>query len=177
MKKIKNLTILTIAIIVVVAGVGFSSPNLPTSITENPKYHSMVSVYKNGELIERSHNVLTDEGKEFIEAELGTSPSTNVVDTMVLGNTTAPVAGDSTHPGEITDCGLSSGSITWSSAGTGNMTASYEWTSTCSVIVNTTGLECSACGAGTDYFAGNSFTDANMEPDDKLNVTWVAYWS
>ena len=173
MKKI--LGIIALAVLVSVLVMGFDYGGAP-EISDGIKYHSKVCIYKNGKLVECGHNVLTDEGKEFIETELGTTPSTNSIDRMQLGNGSAPTSTSTSLDGLITTCGLSEASITWSSVGTGNISASYEWTSTCdNIVVNTTGLKCSACGASTDFFAGNSFTDVTLQTNDKINVTWYIW--
>jgi hypothetical protein len=126
------------------------------------------------------HNFYMSEGMGFLRDELFTgTATTNLVNTMFLGNGTSWDADLSAHTNEIFGCGLSAASVTFTdwAVGTGNASASYEWTSTCSIIVNTTGINCSACSASTEFFAGNNFTQsATLSSGDKLNVTWYV-WS
>jgi hypothetical protein len=155
-----------------VMGLGYG----PSGTFQGIEYHSSVCVYKNNELIQCSPNTLTDEGTEFIETELGTTPSTNSIDNMQLGNGSASTSSSTALDGLITTCGLGPAAITWSSVGTGNISASYEWTSTCdNIVVNTTGLNCTACSSSIDFFAGNSFTDVTLQTNDKINVTWYIW--
>lgn len=186
----KNYAILPVFILFAIGMIGLAfngqngnsqSLSEPVLLSDGPQYHSMVVFRKNDEVIDSHHNLLTDEGKKFLTSQMGGTPSAesaNGVDQILLGNTTAPVAGSTSHPGEITDCGLTVQSITWSETSTGNMTGSYEWTSSCdNEVVNSTGLECSACGATIDYFAGTTFTDTTLQSDDKLNITWYVWVS
>jgi len=127
------------------------------------------------------HNFYMSEGKEFLRDELFTTASTNLVNVMFLGNGTSWNTDLSSHTNEIFGCGLNGASVTFvdHATGTGNVTASYEWTmSGCnSIVVNTTGINCSACSAGTEFFAANNFTQsATLSSGDKLNVTWYV-WS
>ncbi|MHA1971480.1 MAG: hypothetical protein ACTSW1_00725 [Candidatus Hodarchaeales archaeon] len=129
------------------------------------------------------HNTYMNVGKNVTSSQLFSKPTaasaTNIVDTIVLGNgSSAENAALTSHPGKITDCGLTEASVTWSMVpgSDGNVTASHEWTSTCdNVVVNTTGLE---THAGDDkYFAGKDFTaSTTLQANDKLNVTWYV-WS
>ena len=124
-------------------------------------------------------NVLTNVGKNHTTSQLFSEPTaasaTDIVDSMVLGNTSAPQASDTSHPGKIGVCGLAEySSLSWSSTGTsdGNVTANHQWTSACNdVIVNTTGLETN----GNTYFAGNSFTNVTLQANDQLTVTWYVW--
>lgn len=128
------------------------------------------------------HNVLANNGKNLTTSQLFSKPSsasaTDVVNTIQLGNTSAPAAASATHPGVIAECGLVEyASLAWINVGTatdgnGNVSANYKWTSTCNgVVVNTTGLL-----SNTDkYFAGNTFTDVTLQANDQLNVTWYVW--
>jgi len=125
------------------------------------------------------HNYFMSEGSEFIADEVATSGSGNAIDWMFLGNGTNWNADLSAHTDEIFDCGLNATSITWADVGgTGNISATYTWTMTgcSSIVVNTTGLNCSACALGTEFFAANNFTSsATLSSGDQLNVTWFVW--
>jgi len=101
---------------------------------------------------------------------------------MMLGNGTSPSSdgSDTSLANKITECGLTQvTALTWRFSGIaqqhGNVTADYEWTSTCNgVKVNTTGLETAET---LKYFAGSNFTDATLNNGDKLNITWTIWIS
>jgi hypothetical protein len=128
------------------------------------------------------HNVLANNGKNLTTSQLFSKPSaasaTDVVDTMQLGNTSAPLVTSATHPGLIAECGLDEyASLAWIGVGTatdgnGNVSTNYRWTSTCDgVVVNTTGLLSNT----NKYFAGNTFTSVTLQANDQLNVTWYVW--
>jgi len=134
-------------------------------------YHSNVCVYKNGELISCSPNVLTNAGKELIEAYLSQGGTLGAVKYIAVGNGTAPSASSTSLDNEITDCGLARAAGTYSNVGTGNWSFSYTWTCTCDgVTVNTTGIF-NASSGGT-MLAGNSFNPSTLYTNDELTVTW-----
>ena len=127
------------------------------------------------------HNQFMNEGSEYIADEIATTGSGDALDQILLGNTSDTTnAALTDHPGIISECGLDPATgINWVDvAGTGNITANATWTASCaSIVVNTTGLNCSTCAAATNYFAGNNFTSAaTLSSGDQLNVTWFV-WS
>jgi len=143
-----------------------------TSISggEGIRYHSMVCVYKNGELIQCDHNVLTNNGKDLIQSYLSGGAGA-AVDYIALGNGSAPTSTSTTLDNEITTSGLARAQGSVSSVGTGNWSLNHQWTSTGdNIVVNTTALF-NASSGGT-MFAGNEFTDVTLQKDDKINVTW-----
>jgi hypothetical protein len=127
------------------------------------------------------HNQFMSEGKLFIADQIDTTTAdTDSINVMFLGNGTSWGEEQTNHTGEIFDCSLAAASIDWvdSPAGTGNLSATYTWTSGCDLIVNTTGLNCSACSSTeAEFFAGNNFsTSVSLSNGDQLNVTWHV-WS
>jgi hypothetical protein len=132
------------------------------------------------------HNYFMDEGKLFIADQIDTTTAdTDCIDYMFLGNNTSwgqnyyNHTGTGNGAGEIFDCDLEAASINWvdSPEGTGNLSATHTWTSGCDTIVNTTGLNCSACPTIAEWFAGNNFTTSvTLSSGDQLNVTWHV-WS
>lgn len=128
------------------------------------------------------HNYFMDEGKLFIADQIDTTTAdTDSIDVLFLGNGTSWNTNLATHTDEIFGCSLDGTSIDWTdvSGGTGNLSASHEWTmSGCSsIVVNTTGINCSACDASAEFFAANNFTQSvTLSDGDKLNVTWYV-WS
>lgn len=145
---------------------------------EAPKYKAMVHI-----TVERpgvgiiydytSHNVLTNNGKDFIEQELGDSASatTEVANKIVLGNGSAPTASSTSLDSEITDCGLAKATGTYTNNGVGNWNITKTFTSSCdSELVNTTALYTSSSDT---MFAGDSFSDSvTLQSGDQISVTW-----
>ena len=149
--------------------------------TEGIGYHSMVEVYKNGELVSRQHNVLFIGGNETIETALkgGTIGNVSVIslcNATTLGETSAcatPISAGTAAFKDFTGCGLTNATGLISDRGTGNYSASYEWTSTCdNRVTNVTLLT-----NGTTNFAGTTFTSVTLQTNDKLNVTWYVWIS
>jgi len=137
-------------------------------------YNAKVCVYKNGELITCKPNVLTDAGKELIEAYLAQGGTLGAVKYIAVGNGTAPSASSTSLDNEITDCGLARAEATYSDQGTGNWTFSYTWQCTCDgVTVNTTGIF-NASSGGT-MLAGTSFNPSTLYSTDALTVSWFMW--
>jgi len=186
--KINIIKYALIALTVVLFGAFYltytSSSWIFSGTTEGVLYTGMVchKVTRAGGAVEDygcDKNVLTNVGKNHTTSQLFSEPTavsaTDIVDSMVLGNTSAPQDTDTSHPGKVSDCGLAEySSLSWSSTGTsdGNVTANHQWTSSCNnVVVNTTGLETN----GDTYFAGNSFTSVTLQANDQLTVTWYVW--
>jgi hypothetical protein len=118
------------------------------------------------------HNVLTDTGKLYAEQAL-TGTATNISN-LALGNTTAPVAGDTQLAGIIVGCGLLNASSDYQNniAAGGNWSIYHTWTSTCDAItVNTTGLY--KVGANMLMFAGTTFTSTTLQTNDQIKVNYT----
>jgi len=148
-------------------------------------YACVKVIRKNGDVEDFGckHNQFMSEGKKFIANQIDTTTAnTDSIDLMFLGNGTSWGEEQTNHTGEMFDttCDLAAASIDWvnSSIGVGNLSATYTWTSGCDVIVNTTGLNCSACSSTEEeFFAGNNFTSSvSLSNGDQLNVTWHV-WS
>jgi len=124
-------------------------------------------------------NYLTYNGTNHTTSQLFSKPTsasaTNIIDTMVLGNTTGMFELPE-HPGNITSCGLTQvRTLVWDvvSGQNGNVTNATTWTSTCdNHVVNTTGLVTNS----EMYFAGNNFsTSVTLQSNDQLTVTWYVW--
>lgn len=140
------------------------------------EYHSNVCVWKNGVLLGCTPNVLTNTGKDLIKDYIGGAAAGAKVDFIGISNGTPPAAGSTTLNNEITTCGFAraAGSYVSRSESNGNWSFSKVFTSTCnSILVNTTGIF-NASSAGV-LFAGNTFTDATLQSNDQLNVTWFIW--
>jgi hypothetical protein len=162
------------AVLVAIASVLPVNPGV--TATEKPVIKSRVCISKNNELIECKSNVITNNGKDLLKTALGQGAYI-VVNHLALGNTSAPAATSTSHPGLISDCGLASADGTYYSEGTGNWTIGKTWTCTCAggIVVNTTGLY-NDTNTGT-YFAGTSFTSTTLQQNDQISVNYTIWIS
>ena len=134
-------------------------------------YKATVCAEKNGVLLGCVPNVLTDTGKDFIEAYLGQGLNQGGARVITVGNGSAPTSTSTSHPNEITDCGFGRQTGTYQNNGIGWWNVTYTYTSTCSITVNTTGL-LNQTGAGFAYIAGATITPAVLSSGDTLKITW-----
>ena len=179
-KKATLLGISTLALLAVLA-VFSVSPTMSDELYqmfESPKYKAIVHVTVErpgvGIVYEYSgHNVLTNNGKEFIEQELGDSGSatTEVANVIALGNGSAPTATSTSLDNEITGCGLAKATGTYVDDGTGQWNITKQFTSTCdNEVVNTTALYTSSTST---MFAGDDFSSSvTLQSGDQITVTW-----
>lgn len=120
-------------------------------------------------------NLITSAGLNLVRSVLGQGEGAHI-NHLALGNTTAPVAGSTTHPGLISSLGLTSADGTfYEESQNGNWTIGHTWTATGTILVNTTGLY-NDTNSGT-YFAGTTFTAVTLNNNDQLSVnytSWVA---
>ncbi len=139
----------------------------------------MVCIYKNGQLIECKHNLITNAGKDHIKECIGAGSTTSGcrMGYLALANCTNGVSASDTslcNGQEWTTCGLARADATYNSIGTGNWSHTYQWTSSCdNAIVNATGLF-NASSGGT-LFAETTFTSVTLMNGDKLNVTYYTW--
>jgi len=142
-------------------------------LTDNIDAEYNIKVYKNGELMTTTHNVLMD-GEEMIEQSLTTNTGFEAND-IAVGNGTAPQDADSSLDSEWSSCGLTSadaGSRDDTGDGTWNYTVTYDVTCD-DVIVNTTAIKDSSKGSSIDYFAGADLgRDINPYSGDSITIEW-----
>lgn len=147
------------------------------SVDDNLQYHSNVCVYKNGELLECSHNLLYNNGKNMIRNLIGSS--SGAIINMSLCNASAgcgsPAVDNSETYNLLAGCNFTSTQGTYSTlAGNGNWSIYKTYVSTCdSVVLNTTRL----FNASGSLFAGNSFTTTTLNNGDTFTENWTAYVS
>lgn len=119
-------------------------------------------------------NTITTDGLNHIKECIGAGTTTTgcVMKYLIVGNGTAPSSGSSSLDNEISDCGFNrTTAATYASNGNGNWSYSLTWTSTCdNLVVNTTALF-NETSSGT-MLAGTDFTDATLQTDDMLQVTY-----
>ncbi len=156
------------------------------SFSESPHYNSLVQVYKTPantgkpELVWYGHNLITNIGKEMIQNSVGLVTGTLATNAtfQVLGNNSAPVVGDTTLNGLISNCGLAGkgGAYTENTVSSGNWTISSTWTSTCNnEVVNSTGLY-NMSSAG-QLFAGTTFTSTTLQVNDQITTNYTVWIS
>lgn len=123
------------------------------------------------------HNLFTNYGKNITRDLLGTYSNLAAVNYIALANnTSAPAATDVSLSGEYTACGVSRAAATYNTqaASHGNWSMSKVFTSTCdSVVVVETGLYNSS--SGNTLFAETGFTNATLQTNDQINITWFIW--
>ncbi len=139
--------------------------------------HVTVSVVRQGNEIYHyeGRNLITDAGKDFISAQIGsTTTGSNGANYIALSNNTAaPLAADTTLAGEITGSGLDRAQGTYShTAGTNTFTVQEVFTASGTVSdIQKTGLFTASSG-GT-MMAENTFSSVNLISGDQLTVSWT----
>nr|AFK24929.1 hypothetical protein Josef01_10c16_33 [uncultured archaeon] len=142
-----------------------------------PHGYVVVTVNRDGKEIYRheDHNLITNAGKDFISAQIGsTSPGTNGANYIALSSTTiTPAAGDTTLSGEITGSGLQRAQGTYAHTnGQNTFTVTRTFTATATVNnVQSAGLFTASSG-GT-MMAENTFTAVSLANNDQLTITWT----
>lgn len=120
-------------------------------------------------------NLLVDNGKEYIKAQIGggASAATNSTKWISLSNnSTAPAAYLTNIPNEIVTNGFSRAAATYVDNGTGAWNYTYTWTST-----GTQGIQMAALNYGdtandNKMFAALAMNYASYALDDQLRVIW-----
>lgn len=172
MKKIYVLPVLALFLLglLVISGTEEQTP-----VSDSVTFKGQVCWAVNGERIGCKENTITDVLKNDLK-EMGDTGVYLEYNHIALGNTTAPAAGDTSHPGLITECGLDSTDGTYVDEGTGNWTLYHTWTSTCNnIVVNTTGVYNDTSSG--HYGGGTTITSATLQSSDQLQVNfsrWVS---
>ena len=141
------------------------------------KGYVMVSVVRGSKEIYHyeDHNLITDAGKDFISAQIGSaSASANGANYIALSSdSTAPAASDTSLAGEISGNGLDRSQGTYShTAGTNTFTVTEVFSATGAVNnIQKAGLF-TAASSGT-MLAENTFSSVNLISGDQLTITWT----
>jgi len=132
-----------------------------------------VELIKDGVAINNA-GVLTNIGKDWIEDQLGDTPSTDPAKWISLSSdSSTPSATWTQIPNELTSDGLSRAEGTYSSTGTGQWKIEYQFTATGTVSnVQLTGLNWAASG-DNNLLCADTFTPVTLNNGDKLTVTWT----
>jgi hypothetical protein len=169
-----GISLLLVAIFAVAAVPGLQM----SAQTQGIGYNSEVCVYKNNELVDCSHNVLYNTGKDLIKTYLGdTGGGTDEVDQIELCNATAGCGVPSAGKGEaytaLSGCGVDTATGTYNTnAGNGNWSISATFQASCDNIqTNVTRLK----NSGATDFAGNNFSMVTLQTNDIINVTWTIW--
>ncbi|AIF83496.1 hypothetical protein NTE_01432 [Candidatus Nitrososphaera evergladensis SR1] len=141
-----------------------------------PRGYVVVSVTRDGQEIyhNEQHNLITNAGKDFISAQIGSdSTGSNGANYIALTNTAiTPVAGDTTLSGEITNNGLSRAQGTYAHTnGQSTFTVSKTFTATGATAAQAAGLFTASSG-GT-MMAENTFNAVSLAANDQLTITWT----
>lgn len=172
--------------LMIAAGVGFSAGNLGNSgnsMDSGLEWSNQITVEKNGEQIDQFHNMLTDQGKQYIAGKLFNTSASDALYTsnnftyISLGNGSDVQSGDVKLDSEISDFGLSrSKASTVSSTAVDTYKLEKKFTADLSqsgdpssIKVNTTGLNFGA--SGDKLVSGGAFTSANLKDGDQITVT------
>jgi hypothetical protein len=141
------------------------------------KGYVMVSVVRDSKEIYHyeDHNLITDAGKDFISAQIGSaSASANGANYVALSSdSTAPAATDTSLAGEISGNGLDRSQGTYShTLGTNTFTVTEVFSATGAANnIQKSGLF-TAASSGT-MLAENTFSSVNLISGDQLTITWT----
>lgn len=136
-----------------------------------------VSVLRDGQEIyhHEDHNLITNAGKDFISAQIGsTAPGANGANYIALSTTdVTPAGGDTTLAGEITTGGLERAQGTYAHT---NGQSTYTITKTFTASATHTNVRSAglftAASSGT-MLAINEFTPVSLASGDQLTITWT----
>jgi len=120
-------------------------------------------------------NLLVDNGKDYIKAQIGggASAATNNTKWISLSNNaTAPAAYLTNIPDEIVANGFSRAASTYASNGTGAWNYTYTWTATSTQNVQLAGLNYGDTANDNKLFAILQITSTNYAVDDQLRIIW-----
>ena len=174
MRKRNGIVLLTL---VVVVALGVFMMSAPTIVDEETKFSVEIHVsmwhYREGKLLDYSHHagVLTTLGANWIEDQMGDSPSTDPAKWIAVSNdATAPVDTWEVIPVEITTNGLTRASGTYASTGDGAWTITKSFSVTGTQSCQLTGLYWAVTG---DFLlCADTFTQVNAEDGDTLEIEW-----
>lgn len=131
-----------------------------------------IEVIKDGVALDNA-GVLTTIGKNWIEDQMGDSPSADPAKWISVSNDAgAPAVGWTEIPVEIAANGLTRAAGTYASAGDGVWTISYQFTATGAQSCQLTGLQWADAG-DNNLLGADTFASVTLANGDKLTVTWT----
>ena len=130
-------------------------------------------VIKDGVFLDNA-GVVTTIGKNWVEDQLGDSPSTDPAEWIsVSSSSDAPSSAWTEIPDEISSGGLFRGAGTYASTGDGTWTIEYEFTASATHIdVQLTGLQYGSSG-DNNLLVSDTFAVVTLNDLDTLTVTWT----
>jgi hypothetical protein len=184
----KNRLIIGVAIIALLALVGaiasfaIDSEQSPETATRLSIHgHVVVEAYHYDEETgtydlfyrDESSNLMVNIGFDWVEDQLGDSPSTDPAKWISLStDATAPAAGWTQIPSEIAAGGLERAVGTYTDTGTGAWEIEATFTASAThTNVQLTGLQYAASG-DNNLMAANTFTAVTLNSGDALTITW-----
>jgi hypothetical protein len=164
-----------------------SMSSVPSSSDMSLKYTGVVCVGVNGPAVNCKHNLFTNMGANLTRQALINGVNGVITNYIGLGNSsTTQAATDvalASEMGAGCDLGRAQGTISNVTTGCASATCPGNWTisrlftysGSCSgvVRVNATGLYQGA--SGNNLFAENTFTNADLSPNDQINITWFIW--
>ncbi|TEU03805.1 MAG: hypothetical protein E3J24_02825 [Dehalococcoidia bacterium] len=122
---------------------------------------------------DESSNLMVNIGFDWVEDQLGDSPSTDPAKWISLSlSTSSPAAGWTQIPTEIAAGGLSRAVGAYTSTGTGAWEIEATFTASAThTDVQLTGLQ-SASSGDNNLMAANTFTPVTLTSGDALTITW-----
>jgi hypothetical protein len=185
---IKNRFIIGVAIIALlvlvgaIAALAVDSEQSPETATRlSIRGHVVVEAYHYDEETgtydlfyhDESSNLMVDIGFDWVEDQLGDSPSGDPAKWISLSTDgTAPAAGWTQIPTEIAAGGLERAVGTYASTGTGAWEIEATFTASAThTNVQLTGLQYASSGDG-NLMAANQFTAVTLNSGDALTITW-----
>lgn len=135
--------------------------------------HVEMRHYRNGKLIDYSHHpgVLTTLGANWIEDQLGDSPSTDPAKWIAVSNDgTAPSAAWVVIPAEITTGGMGRAAGTYVNDGDGEWNITITYNPTESGSCQLTGLYWAV--SGDFLLCADTFTQINYQNGDTVEIVW-----
>ena len=146
------------------------------NVYEGTKYKATVCVYKNGELIECKHNLLTTIGANFTQQQLINPTAGNYTKYISASSTAADCADTSKTKlaNEITTNGLARAECTLTSINASSWNCTKTFTATGSLsAVQVAGYNWnSTSNSAGNLFACSTFTPVNLENNDQLTLSW-----
>lgn len=159
------------------AAIPYGTATQATSDSIGPHGYVVVTVNREGQEVYRheDHNLITNAGKDFISAQLGsTSPSSNGANYIALTtNSAAPAATDTTLTGEISSGGLQRQQGTYAHTnGQNTYTISKTFTAN-GTHTNVQKAGLFTASSGGTMMAENTFSPVSLAANDQLTITWT----
>jgi len=126
-------------------------------------------------LVKGKHNLLVDNGKTYIETQIGNGSAIASNSTIYLSLSdagTAPAASWVQLPNEISTNGLARTSGTYQHIAVGQWNFTNTWTATGAQTVQLAGLNYAAGNSSGNLFAALQFTQASLAANDQIRVNW-----